>query len=495
MFQSLADGISLTSHHAAIQGQTRDLKEWRTTIYPSIMALYGHLVLDAGFFQGDPHPGNWFWKPSLNEAGGTLTLIDWGMSDDFSAGYGRAGKAARDRKGNLLRGDDGEEIDQDAVDQIIARNKCMTKQFYKKLTLHHERARVCKGYEVTSKEWQSPHLFVPGGASMLLHDADVKFETKYRERTMSSIDFERISKEDRLAFDLKPRFGARPGDEKPFFIQRQQKEVCSAEEVFDENLGRSIEIEKCGVGLEFAQMTAAASAENLFQSKESWKCDTTECLIFFDEDTCQKCDENDRSVSCYKECVRGTVKLPAKIGTEFEIRPAAQQPALKEMCDALQPSEQIYAEGALGLGYRTKTNQTDILALFTELHNSDALALKARQDHLVKAQLKEQGVKLPDFEAIFLRCMQVFLGMIQDMVEMNSPPFVPMQITEFLLDNSEDEPMTLWGAFVEGKGSDESECPKHTQVDEHATPRGKNHDPGFVEAALKEFDDWSLIDQ
>lgn len=37
-------------------------KEWRRRIYPSIMGLYGYLMVEKGFFQGDPHPGNWYWE-------------------------------------------------------------------------------------------------------------------------------------------------------------------------------------------------------------------------------------------------------------------------------------------------------------------------------------------------------------------------------------------------------------------------------------------------
>lgn len=32
------------------------------------------MVLNYGFFQSDPHNGNWFWEPETK----TVTLIDWG---------------------------------------------------------------------------------------------------------------------------------------------------------------------------------------------------------------------------------------------------------------------------------------------------------------------------------------------------------------------------------------------------------------------------------
>merc|ERR1712232_1150453 len=124
MIQSMAEGDSLTTYHASIQGQAKELKEWRTTIFPSIMALYGQLILKDGFFQGDPHPGNWFWKPSPSGHGGILTLIDWGLADDFSAGFARAGVVYRDRDGNLPQTEDGVEVDQAEVDRIIAKNRC-----------------------------------------------------------------------------------------------------------------------------------------------------------------------------------------------------------------------------------------------------------------------------------------------------------------------------------------------------------------------------------
>ena len=62
MLQSFAKGETLTSYHASISGQADKVKHWRRSIYPSIMGLYGHLMVEKGFFQGDPHPGNWYWE-------------------------------------------------------------------------------------------------------------------------------------------------------------------------------------------------------------------------------------------------------------------------------------------------------------------------------------------------------------------------------------------------------------------------------------------------
>jgi hypothetical protein len=56
------------------------LAEWRTDIYSTILNVFGYTAVQNGFFQADPHPGNWFWDTD-NRA---LTLIDWGGVEDWT---------------------------------------------------------------------------------------------------------------------------------------------------------------------------------------------------------------------------------------------------------------------------------------------------------------------------------------------------------------------------------------------------------------------------
>eukprot|EP00931_Biecheleriopsis_adriatica_P031610 TRINITY_DN18512_c0_g1_i1.p1 TRINITY_DN18512_c0_g1~~TRINITY_DN18512_c0_g1_i1.p1 ORF type:complete len:1265 (-),score=273.79 TRINITY_DN18512_c0_g1_i1:45-3839(-) len=74
LIQSIAPGLPLKNHLENSAGQVEVIAEWREKIYAAILMVYGHMVMKHGFFQSDPHNGNWFWDESSN----TVTLIDWG---------------------------------------------------------------------------------------------------------------------------------------------------------------------------------------------------------------------------------------------------------------------------------------------------------------------------------------------------------------------------------------------------------------------------------
>lgn len=52
-------------------------------VVQDLMRVYVRMILAAGFFQADPHPGNMFVRPD-----GTLVLIDFGLSKELPEGFG-----------------------------------------------------------------------------------------------------------------------------------------------------------------------------------------------------------------------------------------------------------------------------------------------------------------------------------------------------------------------------------------------------------------------
>eukprot|EP00928_Gymnodinium_smaydae_P078301 TRINITY_DN6213_c0_g3_i4.p1 TRINITY_DN6213_c0_g3~~TRINITY_DN6213_c0_g3_i4.p1 ORF type:complete len:1264 (+),score=174.47 TRINITY_DN6213_c0_g3_i4:76-3792(+) len=74
LIQSIARGLPLKNYLEQNAGQIERLIEWKQSIYSAILMVYGHMVVGNGFFQSDPHNGNWFWDASSK----TVTLIDWG---------------------------------------------------------------------------------------------------------------------------------------------------------------------------------------------------------------------------------------------------------------------------------------------------------------------------------------------------------------------------------------------------------------------------------
>merc|ERR1712022_96551 len=82
LIQSLARGEELGSYVQQMRGKIAGVLEWREKIYRTILLAFGYLVLEHGFFQSDPHTGNWFWDAEEQ----TLTLTDWGGVDSLETG-------------------------------------------------------------------------------------------------------------------------------------------------------------------------------------------------------------------------------------------------------------------------------------------------------------------------------------------------------------------------------------------------------------------------
>merc|ERR1719440_2652540 len=62
-----------------VKGQWDRLADWRVNIYSTILKVFGYTAIRHGFFQSDPHPGNWLWDRTAK----VLTLIDWGGVEDW----------------------------------------------------------------------------------------------------------------------------------------------------------------------------------------------------------------------------------------------------------------------------------------------------------------------------------------------------------------------------------------------------------------------------
>eukprot|EP00929_Paragymnodinium_shiwhaense_P017918 TRINITY_DN12778_c0_g1_i1.p1 TRINITY_DN12778_c0_g1~~TRINITY_DN12778_c0_g1_i1.p1 ORF type:complete len:1516 (-),score=486.93 TRINITY_DN12778_c0_g1_i1:221-4768(-) len=89
MIQSFAQGAPLNKYLENIKGQWAPLAAWREDIYSTILKVFGYSAIRHGFFQSDPHPGNWFWEPT----GRTLSLIDWGGVEDWTGSDKEKNKA------------------------------------------------------------------------------------------------------------------------------------------------------------------------------------------------------------------------------------------------------------------------------------------------------------------------------------------------------------------------------------------------------------------
>lgn len=117
-------------------------------------------------------------------------------------------------------------------------------------------------------------------------------------------------------------------------------------------------------------------------------------------------------------------------------------------CKPLPFREQAYADGAASPGFSTENMNPVVLSLFAALFTNDLLDLKARQENIKLNDPKEPGTSLPDYSAVMLRSLAVFLGMIQDMVQENKPPFVSVTITEYMTDTAPDEMFLYWRIFA-----------------------------------------------
>ncbi|CAE7314043.1 unnamed protein product [Symbiodinium natans] len=180
MVQSFAKGDTLTAYHASITGQVDKLKQWRRLIYPSIMGLYGYLMVEKGFFQGDPHPGNWYWEESSK----TLTLIDWGLADDLSGGLARAGRLYINEKGEKPKVK-GEEVNQSMVDGLIKERQCGLAKFYDQMGDYRRKELLCNGVLATDTQGKETILVPANGPTMLLEGTEVRFHTKYFGRNLT----------------------------------------------------------------------------------------------------------------------------------------------------------------------------------------------------------------------------------------------------------------------------------------------------------------------
>jgi predicted unusual protein kinase regulating ubiquinone biosynthesis (AarF/ABC1/UbiB family) len=52
-------------------------------VMQDLMRIYTRMILAAGFFQADPHPGNLFVRPD-----GSIVLLDFGLSKELPEGFG-----------------------------------------------------------------------------------------------------------------------------------------------------------------------------------------------------------------------------------------------------------------------------------------------------------------------------------------------------------------------------------------------------------------------
>jgi predicted unusual protein kinase regulating ubiquinone biosynthesis (AarF/ABC1/UbiB family) len=74
----LVDGIKITEKQA-IEAAGLDPAD----VMQSLMRIYTRMILAAGFFQADPHPGNLFVRPNRQ-----IVLMDFGLSKQLPEGFG-----------------------------------------------------------------------------------------------------------------------------------------------------------------------------------------------------------------------------------------------------------------------------------------------------------------------------------------------------------------------------------------------------------------------
>jgi predicted unusual protein kinase regulating ubiquinone biosynthesis (AarF/ABC1/UbiB family) len=74
----LVDGLKVTDL-AALRAAGID----PARVVQDLMRIYTRMILAAGFFQADPHPGNLFVRP-----GGQIVLMDFGLAKELPRGFG-----------------------------------------------------------------------------------------------------------------------------------------------------------------------------------------------------------------------------------------------------------------------------------------------------------------------------------------------------------------------------------------------------------------------
>merc|ERR1719335_1484948 len=66
MIQSVAPGKTLKEHSEGMNGNQELIKQWRENIFRGVLQVFGYMSLGNGFWQTDPHNGNWFFDDSTN---------------------------------------------------------------------------------------------------------------------------------------------------------------------------------------------------------------------------------------------------------------------------------------------------------------------------------------------------------------------------------------------------------------------------------------------
>jgi aarF domain-containing kinase len=74
----LVDGLKVTDLHG-LRAAAIDPAQ----VVQDLMRIYTRMILAAGFFQADPHPGNLFVRP-----GGQIVLMDFGLAKELPRGFG-----------------------------------------------------------------------------------------------------------------------------------------------------------------------------------------------------------------------------------------------------------------------------------------------------------------------------------------------------------------------------------------------------------------------
>jgi predicted unusual protein kinase regulating ubiquinone biosynthesis (AarF/ABC1/UbiB family) len=78
LVMELVDGIKITEKRAIEAAGLRP-----GAVMQELMRIYTRMILAAGFFQADPHPGNLFVRPD-----GRVVLLDFGLSKELPEGFG-----------------------------------------------------------------------------------------------------------------------------------------------------------------------------------------------------------------------------------------------------------------------------------------------------------------------------------------------------------------------------------------------------------------------
>jgi predicted unusual protein kinase regulating ubiquinone biosynthesis (AarF/ABC1/UbiB family) len=78
LVMELVDGIKVTEKEALVAAGLDP-----SAVVQDLMQVYVRMILAAGFFQADPHPGNLFVRPS-----GQIVLMDFGLAKELPEGFG-----------------------------------------------------------------------------------------------------------------------------------------------------------------------------------------------------------------------------------------------------------------------------------------------------------------------------------------------------------------------------------------------------------------------